>query len=74
MNPNTPLAVACDSDRTALARSAQLIVNALASAATAASDLSAGTIMTKPVLTCHLDHPLDEVWAVMNQKPPCAPT
>ena len=74
-NPNTPLAVVCDSDRIAVGVIAPShIVNALASAGTAALDLSAGTIMTKPVLTCHLDDPLHEVWAVMNSRTlPCAP-
>ena len=30
--------------------------------------------MTKPMLSCHVDQPLQQVWAVMNARSlPCAP-
>jgi CBS domain-containing protein len=74
-NPNTPLAVVCDSDRIVVGVIAPShIVKALASTGTAASDLSAGAIMTEPVLTCHIDDPLQQVWSIMNSRTlPCAP-
>ena len=74
-NPNTPLAVVCDSDRVAVGVIAPShIIKALASAGAAALDINAGAIMTKPVLICHLDDTLQQVWAVMNSRTlPCAP-
>jgi CBS domain-containing protein len=74
-NPNTPLAVVCDSDGMAVGVIAPgHIVKALASAGAHACGFSAGTIMSKPVLTCHVDDTLQQVWAVMNSRTlQCAP-
>ena len=37
-------------------------------------DFNAGAIMTKPLLSCHVDEELQQVWAVMNARTlPCAP-
>ena len=36
--------------------------------------LNAGAIMTNPLLTCHVDEVLQQVWKVMNSRMlPCAP-
>ena len=74
-NPNTPLAVVCDSDGIAVGViSRSNVVEALAAAGVDALGFNAGAIMTKPVLSCHVDETLQQVWAVMNsQTLPCAP-
>jgi CBS domain-containing protein len=36
--------------------------------------LNAGAIMTNPILTCHVDENLQQVWSIMNSRAlPCAP-
>ena len=74
-NPNTPLAVVCDSDGIAVGVIAPgHIVKALASAGADACDFTASTIMAQPMLTCHVDDTLQQVWAVMNSRTlQCAP-
>ena len=74
-NPNTPLVVVCDSDGIAVGViSSSHVVNVLATAGVDALGFNAGAIMTKPVLSCHVDETLQQVWAVMNsQTLPCAP-
>jgi CBS domain-containing protein len=72
---HTPLAVVCDSDGMAVGVISPIhIVNVLATAGADALGLNAGTIMTKPALTCHIDEALDQVFAAMNSRTlPCAP-
>ena len=72
---HTPLAVVCDGDGVAVGVIAPIhIVNVLATAGVDALRFNAGAIMTKPALTCHIDEPLDQVWAVMTSRTlPCAP-
>ena len=72
---NTPLVVVCESDGTAVGViSTGHVVNALATAGVDAVCLNAGAIMTKPLLSCHVDEDLQQVWAVMNSRTlPCAP-
>jgi CBS domain-containing protein len=74
-NRDTPLVVVCDSDGIALGViSSSHVVNALATAGVDALGLNAGAIMTKPLLTCHVDQLLQQVWKVMNSRMlPCAP-
>jgi CBS domain-containing protein len=74
-NPNTPLAVVCDSDGIAVGViSRSNVVEALAAAGVDAVCLNAAAIMTKPVLSCHVDETLQQVWAVMNSRTlRCAP-
>ena len=74
-NRDTPLVVVCDSDGIAVGViSSSHVVNVLATAGVDALCFNAGAIMTKPVLSCHVDETLQEVWAVMNsQTLPCAP-
>jgi len=74
-NRETPLVVVCDSDGIAVGViSSDHVLNVLATAGIDACGLNAGAIMTKPLLTCHLDEYLQQVWAVMNSRIlPCAP-
>lgn len=74
-NRDTPLVVVRDSDGIALGVIAPShIVNILATAGVDALGLNAGAIMTKPVLSCHPDESLEQIWAVMNSRTlPCAP-
>jgi len=74
-NRDTPLVVVCDSDGIAVGViSSDHVLNVLATAGIDACGLNAGAIMTKPLLTCHLDEYLQQVWAVMNSRIlPCAP-
>jgi len=74
-NPDTPLVVVCNSDRIVagvITRSD--IVKVLASARADALDLNAEAIMTTPVLSCHVDETLDQVWATLcSRSLRCAP-
>ncbi len=74
-NRDTPLVVVCDSDGIAVGViSSSHIIKVLATAGVDAMGLNAGAIMTKPMLSCHVDETLQQVWAVMNsQTLPCAP-
>ena len=74
-NRDTPLVVVCDSDGIAVGViSSSHVVNVLATAGVDALGFNAGAIMTKPVLSCHVDETLQQVWAVMNSRTlRCAP-
>ena len=74
-NRDTPLIVVCDGDGTAAGViSTSHVVNALATAGVDALGLNAGAIMTNPILTCHVDENLQQVWSIMNSRAlPCAP-
>jgi CBS domain-containing protein len=74
-NRDTPLVVVCDSDDIAVGVIASShVIKVLATAGADALGFNAGAIMTKPVLSCHVDQTLQEVWAVMNSRTlPCAP-
>jgi CBS domain-containing protein len=74
-NRDTPLAVVCDSDGIAVGViSPNHIVNILATAGVDAMGFNAGAIMTKPLLSCHIDEALEPIWAVMKSRTlPCAP-
>jgi len=74
-NRDTPLVVVCDSDGTAVGViSSSHVVKVLATAGVDALGFNAGEIMTKPLLSCHVDETLQQVWAVMNSRTlPCAP-
>jgi len=74
-NRDTPLVVVCDSDGIAVGViSTSHVVKVLATAGADALGLNAGAIMTKPLLSCHVDEELQQVWAVMNSRTlPCAP-
>jgi CBS domain-containing protein len=74
-NRDTPLVVVCASDGTAVGViSSSHLVNLLATAGADACGFNAGAIMTKPLLSCHVDEALEQVWAVMHsQTLQCAP-
>jgi CBS domain-containing protein len=74
-NRDTPLVVVCDGDGIAVGViSSGHVLNVLATAGVDAVGFNAGAIMSKPLLTCHVDECLQEVWAVMtSQTLPCAP-
>jgi CBS domain-containing protein len=74
-NRDTPLVVVCDSDGIAVGViSSGHVLDALATAGVDAVGFKAGDIMTKPLLTCHVDQYLQQVWPVMNAHTlPCAP-
>jgi CBS domain-containing protein len=67
--------VVCDSDGIAVGViSSSHVIKVLATAGVDALGFNAGAIMTKPVLSCHVDETLQQVWAVMNSRTlPCAP-
>ena len=72
---DTPLVVVCDSGGIAVGVvSSSHVINVLATAGVDALGFNVGAIMTKPLLTCHADETLQQVWAVMNSRTlPCAP-
>ena len=74
-NRETPLIVVCDSDGVAVGViTSSHVLNALATAGTDAARFNAGMIMTKPLLSCHSDEYLQQVWTVMTSLTlPCAP-
>jgi CBS domain-containing protein len=74
-NRDTPLVVVCDSDGiTVGVISSSHVIKVLATAGVDALSFNAGAIMTKPLLSCHVDETLQQVWAVMNSRTlPCAP-
>ncbi len=68
-NPNTPLAVVCDSEGIAagvITRSD--LVKVLAAARVDACGLTADAIMTTTMLSCRLHDPLQSVWVIMNSR------
>jgi CBS domain-containing protein len=68
-NPNTPLAVVCDSEGAVVGViSSTDIVKALASAKADAHRMRAEAVMTNAVLSCHVDQTLESVWATMNAR------
>jgi predicted transcriptional regulator len=75
-NRDTPLIVVRDNDGIAIGViSPGHIVNILATAGPESLGCNAGAIMTKPVLSCHMNEALEQVWAVMTSRTlPCAPS
>jgi predicted transcriptional regulator len=74
VNLDTPLVVVCDNGVAAGVIASSHLVNAFASAGPAACALNVGEIMTKPILSCHVDEALQQIWSVMNSRTlPCAP-
>ena len=68
-SPITPLVVVCDGRGSAAGViSRGDVVKVIATAGASACGLNAGAIMTKPVLSCHVDQPLQQVWETMNSR------
>ena len=74
-NPATPLVVICDRDSVAVGVMSRTdIIKLLASVGTEACDTKAGAIMTRSVISCQVDQPLQQVWTTMNARSlRCAP-
>ena len=68
-NPNTPLVVVCDSEGIAVGVVSKTdIMTVLAGSRADAIAMSAGDIMTRSLLTCHVNQPLQRVWETMNAR------
>ena len=68
-NPDTPLVVVCDGQGIAVGVISKTdIMKALARARADAVKMSTGAIMTNPVLSCHVDQTLQQVWESMNTR------
>jgi CBS domain-containing protein len=74
-NRDTPLVVVCDSDGIAVGViSSSHVIGILATAGADAVGFNAAAIMADPVLSCHADETLQQIWEAMNsQTLPCAP-
>jgi CBS domain-containing protein len=74
-NPETPLVVVCDREGSAVGViSRGDLVRVLATASEAALDLQADAIMTKAMLSCHVDEALQGVWTTLSSRSlRCAP-
>ena len=74
-NRNTPLVVVCDNEGSVVGVMSRTdIIKLLASAGTAACDTNVGAIMTKGIVSFHLNQPLQEVWTVLSARAlRCAP-
>jgi CBS domain-containing protein len=75
VNPNTPLVVVCDSDGVAVGVMSRTdIIKLFACAGTDVVETNAGAIMTKSIVSCYVDQPLEQVWANMSARSlRCAP-
>jgi len=66
-NPNTPLIVVCDSEGIAVGVvSKSNIIRALAGGSDNAVKMTMGDVMTNPVLSCHVEQALKQVWDTLN--------
>jgi len=75
VNPATPLVVVCDRNGTAVGVMTRTdIIQLLACAVTDVLETNVGAIMTKSVVSCRMDQPLEQVWAMMSARHlRCAP-
>jgi CBS domain-containing protein len=68
-NPNTPLVIVCDDEGAAVGvLSKSDVIRALAVAKADAARLSAGAVMTNPILSCRAEETLQRVWDAMNSR------
>jgi CBS domain-containing protein len=74
-NPDTPLVVVCDKDSMAVGVISRAdIIRLLARAGAEACNTTASAIMTRSVVSCHVDQPLQQVWTAVNSRSlRCAP-
>jgi len=74
-NPKTPLVVVCDKEGIAIGVISRTdIIKLLASAGTAACAMNAGAIMTRLIVSCDVDQPLQHVWSALSARSlRCAP-
>jgi CBS domain-containing protein len=74
-DPNTPLAVVCDSEGIAVGVISRTdVIKLLCRARDDAFLMNADAIMTAPVLSCHRNHALQSVWETLSARGlRCAP-
>ena len=75
VNPNTPLVVVCDQEGIAVGVISRTdIIKLLARAGSKACETSASAIMTKAVISCRVEQPLQQLWTILNPRSlRCAP-
>jgi len=75
VNPNTPLVVVCDQEGIAVGVISRTdIIQLLARAGTEACETNAGAIMTRAMVSCRVEQPLQQVWPILNARSlRCAP-
>jgi CBS domain-containing protein len=68
-NPNTPLIVVCGGDGLAVGVvSKSNIIRALAGGKPDAVKMNTADVMTNPVLSCHVEQALKQVWDTLNAR------
>ena len=74
-NPNTPLAVVCDGEGIAIGVISRTdIVKAISRDGADAFNRNAEAIMTRSILSCHVDQPVQSVWTTLGaRRLRCAP-
>ena len=75
VNPNTPLVVVCDQEGIAVGVISQTdIIKLLTRAGKEASETNAGAIMTRAIVSCRVEQPLQQIWTILNARSlRCAP-
>jgi CBS domain-containing protein len=75
VNPDTPLVVVCDQEGIAVGVISRTdIIKLLSRAGTEACETNAGAIMTKAMVSCRVEQPLQQVWPILNARSlRCAP-
>ena len=75
VNPNTPLVVVCDQEGIAVGVISRTdIIKLLARAGSDACETSASAIMTRAVISCRVEQPLQQLWTILNPRSlRCAP-
>ena len=75
VNPDTPLVVVCDQEGIAVGVISRTdIIKLLARARTEACETNAGAIMTRAMVSCRVEQPLQQVWPILNARSlRCAP-
>ena len=75
VNPNTPLVVVCDQEGIAVGVISRTdIIKLLARAGSEACETSAGAIMTRAIISCRVEQPLQQLWTILNPRSlRCAP-
>ena len=75
VNPNTRLVVVCDQEGIAVGVISQTdIIKLLARAGKEACETNAGAIMTRAMVSCPVEQPLQQVWTTLNARSlRCAP-
>ena len=75
VNPDTPLVVVCDQQGIAVGVISRTdIIKLLARVGTEACETNAGAVMTRAMVSCCVEQPLQQVWPILNARSlRCAP-